>query len=775
MSVPPWGTYWVHFVVSHRVFSFFLLVSLCLVGIWQAQRVSLSARMTDYYPSRHPHVRLYREFAEMLKMANAVVITVTVKEGTIYTNETLGKIHRLTVALLETRGANPSEVISLTHPRLKNIRVSSGNIEILPIVNQPAQPQTPEALAHIKNAVYTNLGIRGVYVSPDDKTALIRAGFWDDIVEPQAVFERLQAMTARERDASTEVDFTGNLVLAAWLRTSASRILLLLFASVVLAVVFCGQSLGSLQAFFLALGVTAVAASIGLGALGACDLVLEPLMLFVFFPLGIRGMSLVILWYTHLVQIYRAEGTPFATQESHTNAIERTATHVYRPLTIALCVDSVALLSLALSDVPAIQSLAVLGAGWSLGLLLALWLLLPLWSSLFRFRPASVLQPLRTERLVTRLTRGLQHTTPASSSLSLGLLLLAGLGVVAAVQLKAGREVMGATLFYSTHPYNQAFALVNEKFIGVNQLIVVAQAGDEAAFRNPRALQTIEAFQQHMAEDQDFGGTIAITNLVKSVTRMFHEDIPKWEVIPDDLDSAGQVIFRIISSAATPSEVARLFTSDFHATAVTFFYRQYSPNIVARILDRAHNFMATRNDSGVQLHVGGGLLGILAAVHAAVEQNYWRFFAVLVVLTAFGTLLATGSIHSLRETLETILLIQAALLLLLWWGGIDLNMYSLPIIVTSLGMFLAPLFSLWSAREEDPALHALMATGIITAVAVALWLLSPLRLQAEMGVFLIVASFLSILFPLQLRRLFGSISPAVQESDIQADKLRVPN
>ena len=182
----------------------------------------------------------------------------------------------------------------------------------------------------------------------------------------------------------------------------------------------------------------------------------------------------------------------------------------------------------------------------------ALWLLLPLWSSMFRFRPASTLQPLRTERLITRLTHGLRHTVPSSSLLPLGLLMLAGFGIVAAVQLKAGREVMGSTLFYSTHPYNQAFSLVNEKFIGVNQLIVVAQANDEAAFRNPQALRTIEAFQQHMAEDQDFGGTVAITNLVKSITRMFHEDIPKWEVIPDDLDSAGQVIFRIVSSGGDP-------------------------------------------------------------------------------------------------------------------------------------------------------------------------------------------------------------------------------
>ena len=773
MPVSPWGSRWTSFVVSHRVCVFSVLTSCIVLGLWQSQRVSLSVKMTDYYPNHHPHVRLYREFAEMLKMANMVIVTVTVKEGTVYTNAALGKIHRLTVDLLETRGVNPNEVMSLTHPRLKNIRVSNDNIEILPLVNKPEQQQTPDALAHIKNAVYTNLGIRGVYVSPDDKTALIRAGFWDSEVEPRAVFERLQVITDRERDASTEVHFTGNLILAAWLRTSASRILLLLFASGVLAVFLCGQSLGSVHSFFLVLWANLVGASTGLGLLGACGLALEPLMLFVFFPLGIRSISLVTSWYTHLKQVYRSVGMPFATEENHLHALKQTAAQVYRPLTIALGIDGLAFISLALSDVPAIRSLAILGAGWSLGLLLALWLLLPLWASLFRFRPAPLLQPLRMERLVTRLTDGLQHTVPSSSLGSLGLLTLAGFGIVAAVQLKAGREVIGSTLFYSTHPYNQAFALVNEKFIGVNQLIVVAQANDEAAFRNPQALRTIEAFQQYMAEDQDFGGTVAITNLIKSVTRMFHEDIPKWEVIPDDLDSAGQVIFRVISSAATPSEVARLFSPDFRATAVSFFYRQYSPSMVARIFDRARTFIETHDNHNVQFHIGGGFLGILAAMHAAVEQNYWRFCAIFIVLTALGALLATGSVRSLLEMLGTVLLIQAALLLLLWWGGIDLNMYSLPIVVAGFGMFLLPTFFVWTAQEESVALHALMTTSVTTAVAAALWLLSPLRLQAEMGVFLIVAAFLSILLPLQLRQVLGSASLAVQESNRQTTSLGI--
>jgi len=69
MPVPQWGSGWVSFVVSHRIFVSCLIAGLFIVGAWQSQHVSLSAKITDYYPTHHPHVRLYREFAEMLKIA----------------------------------------------------------------------------------------------------------------------------------------------------------------------------------------------------------------------------------------------------------------------------------------------------------------------------------------------------------------------------------------------------------------------------------------------------------------------------------------------------------------------------------------------------------------------------------------------------------------------------------------------------------------------------------------------------------------------------------
>ena len=140
---------WCRFVARHRLLTALLTVALMLpCAVW-ASRVTLSSKLTDYYPGRHPHVRLYQDFTEMLKMTNAVVVTVTVREGVIYTPETLGKIHRMTVDLLATRGVNPFEVLSLTHPRLKDIKVRSEGISILPLVDHPDQPQTAEQLVRI--------------------------------------------------------------------------------------------------------------------------------------------------------------------------------------------------------------------------------------------------------------------------------------------------------------------------------------------------------------------------------------------------------------------------------------------------------------------------------------------------------------------------------------------------------------------------------------------------------------------------------------------------
>ncbi|MBI3798917.1 MAG: hypothetical protein HY268_18375, partial [Deltaproteobacteria bacterium] len=453
---------WCRFVAHHRSFTALLVVALTLPAAFLAQRISLSSKMSDYYPGKHPHVRLYQEFTEMLKMTNAIAVTVSVKEGTIYTPETLGKIHRITVDLLETKGVNPFEVMSLTHPRLKDIKVRSEGISILPVVNHPEESQSPEALVHIKNAVYTNLGIRGIYVSLDDKIALIRAGFWDGMAEPRAVFARLQTLAERESDANTDITFTGNLVLAAWLIEAAPRFLLLLAISAGIAIFLAGQLIGRWSSMLVVFLVNLLGALGGLGLLGAGRLTFEPLALIMFFPLCARGVTLVLSWHERLRHEYSAVFTPFSPKTSREQALERTAAALWRPLTAALCADGAALLVLAYTDVPVLQALGYLGAGWIAGLLLSLWIVLPLWSSLLQLPSPEARASSWGERLTARIAAGLQGLSRPRLATRIGLLVLSLVGLMAALQLQAGRAMLGTTLFYPSHPYNHAFSVVNQ-------------------------------------------------------------------------------------------------------------------------------------------------------------------------------------------------------------------------------------------------------------------------------------------------------------------------
>jgi len=511
------------------------------------------------------------------------------------------------------------------------------------------------------------------------------------------------------------------------------------------------QMAGVLGGAFAVLLVNVIGAAWGFALLNVCGLALDPLAIIALFPLCIRGVALVIHWRANLVNAYATISSPFAQGANREQALERTAAALGRPLTIALCLDGLALFSLTWSDVPALQALGYLSIGWLLGLLISLWTVLPLWSTLGVLSAYAGAQP-RGLRLATRLASFLHALVRLPAVAYGGILILLFLGLGAAIQLQAGREMLGTTLFYSSHPFNRAFTLVNDKFIGVNQLIVIAHAPNESAFRDPHALEALETFQHYMAEDDHFGGALTITGLAKSITRMFHEDVPKWEIIPDDINSTGQVIFRIISSAATPSEVEKFLSTDYRTTTVTFFYRDYSPEILDRILTRARSFVTQQQNNVVQFRIGGGLLGVLSAVHTAVEHAFWRTLGIFCLVAAFGGLLMEKSFAVVWKLFAGVLLTQGGLLSALWLGGIDLNMYTLPVIVLSFGIILIPLV-VALAKSVETQLHAAScaATGATMGVAAGVWLFSPLRLQAEMGGLFIVLAILFIVIPLSLR------------------------
>jgi predicted RND superfamily exporter protein len=247
---------------------------------------------TDFfnlYPPSHPYIKLYQQYRKMFGTANVLQIVLEVKDGDIYTIDTIKKIDGLTRSLVETKGVNPFQVTSLTHPSVRNIAITSSGISALPLVRKV--PETPGELESIRRLVYTAAGVRGVHVSLDDKAALLTAGLWEEGTDFQYLWDRIGALQKTYQDANTRLYVSGYPMLYAWVEHYYPAILLVIFLTgcVIAALLwfYFRTVIGVLVPIFS--GLLSALWAIGFAALFGFNI--DPLVLVVFVLITARALS----------------------------------------------------------------------------------------------------------------------------------------------------------------------------------------------------------------------------------------------------------------------------------------------------------------------------------------------------------------------------------------------------------------------------------------------------------------------------------------------------
>ncbi|MFO7962452.1 MAG: hypothetical protein R6U50_00880, partial [Desulfobacterales bacterium] len=125
---------YVRWILENR---FKVLLVIALITVFFGYKVAHLKVATDFftlYPPKHAYIELYNEYRKMFGSANVLVCAVEVKEGDIYTVETIAKIDRITQALLATEGCDALQLVSITHPKLKNVQVSAWGITMEPVM-----------------------------------------------------------------------------------------------------------------------------------------------------------------------------------------------------------------------------------------------------------------------------------------------------------------------------------------------------------------------------------------------------------------------------------------------------------------------------------------------------------------------------------------------------------------------------------------------------------------------------------------------------------------
>ncbi len=744
---------YVGFLLRNRVW---ILVLLGLITGFFCYRIYHLKVATDFfslYPPRHPYIQLYNQYRKMFGSANVLVCAVEVKEGDIYNWDTIDKITRITKALPKIKGCNSSQVVSLTHPKLKNVRVEAWGIKIEPVLARSIQ-RNEAGLHRIRQAVYSNEGIRGFYVSPDDRSAAIFAGFWEEGVDPLNLYEGMMKIKADETDENTNIYFTGYPALYAYIYHLAPQVYMVLAATLLLMVALLFLYFRTWQGVLLPVISAGLSAIWGLGFAGLLGFSLDPLVLVV--PLVITARAL-----SHSVQSMARYHEEYAERQDKREAILKAYSELTAPATLSIVTDGIGVLLISIATIPLMRNLGFFCSFWIISMFVSVPTLNPIILS-FIPPPSKRRAELETGGRFYRMLASVlvKPSVGASRWVVLGLIaVILVVGGRYSVKLKVGDTEAGAALLFPNHPYNQAFRYFNKTFVGATQLVIIAEGQKEGAIKNAKTLQAMEDFQRYMETEGGAGGTLTFTNMIKRIFRMFHEGNPKWEMLPEDPKHLSQIGFQIENSSS-PGEMDRWVDYSWTNATITCFYRDYNNELIHRCIDKAKEFIAAHPVENVKFRLAGGLIGILAAVNEEVEYSYWAsLIAVFVVVFILCILtfrsVAAGVILIIPLAVSQIL--SEAFMLV---KGIDLNINSLPVAAIAVGIGIDYGIYLMARISEEYEVsgdynyankRALETTGkaiIFTATTliagVFFWIFIDLKFQAEMGLLLCLLMFLNM-------------------------------
>lgn len=585
----------------HPVSIVVLLVT-ALFAYWAFQ-LGLVTSFGDLLPQDHPYIKIHNKYSGTFGGANNINIMIEVKEGSIFTVETLNKIWKMTESLDKVYGVNHNQVDSIAHRTVRYLKVAAGGtMRAQPVMLEPVK--TPEEAVNIRRIVHNAENIYGLLVSLDDKSALIRANFIEGRLDYKRIFTEVNENVVEPfRSANTEVYVAGEPRLYGWVYHYAGDVFFILVITYciewVLRWMYFHDWRGALRPTITGL----IAAFWGLGFIHLIGLALDPLMLVMPFLITARAVS-------HAIQMHDRYYEEFQKSGWHKRrAIVAAFAELFVPTLSGITTDAFGVLVILLVPVVMLQKLAITASWWILAITISEMLLNPIVYYYLK-APEPELVVMREHGAFRRGIERFVDALLTNAGKIVTIVAWLGVTVVALYFVRGltiGDPTSASPLLWLDSPYNVSHKAIQDKFGGVEPLIVVNEGYDRDAMKYPETLRAMERFQRYLERDPSVGYSFSLADIIRAVNMVFHELEPKWGVIPDNWVDVGGLFF-IYFSGSPPSETAKYVDPSYTTAHVTFYCKDHKGENIRRIIKECKDFISSTelDDLGISLDTQDG-------------------------------------------------------------------------------------------------------------------------------------------------------------------------
>ncbi|MBI2314351.1 MAG: MMPL family transporter [Betaproteobacteria bacterium] len=731
-----------------------ILGAILLVTVFFAIQIpglKIYSEFADLLPQKHPYIQLHNQIRDTFGGASQIVVAVEVENGTIFTSETLDLVYRMTQAVDSLPAVNHNLVTSLAHRTTRKIWVAEGGETVSQPYYDPQRGKLGKPdLEQLQKDVTANPRVYGLLVSPDFKSALIRAQLNEgEGLDYRRTFEELQKVRATEQAKGVKIYATGHPVLVGWVYTYLPQIMQIFLYTVVLMfgllVIYFRRFYGVLLPM---LGI-ALSSIWGLGFVSLLKWNLDPLNLVIPFLIGARAMS-------HSIQLVERYYFELAQTRDSRAAARAAFDDLFRPGSLAITVDAIGILVIALGAAPINIKLGYYAGFWAFSVLFTVLLVVPL---LLLVLP----QPGNTENkygpmrdLVVKVF-GISSTSIGSGAVlgAMAVLLLAGGYLSTKVQV--GEAEPGSPLLYPGHDYNISSKAINIRFPGSEELYIVARSSEKGGLKRPEVLRAIEEFQQHMLQDPALGGTKALPGMVRAVNSLTHGTDPRWSQIPDSAAEVGGLLFTYMAASPIPGALKEFINPQETEANLVFFYKDHQAGTIKRAVHLAKEGVAKLGDTvkDFSIHLAGGVVGVNAAINDAVDSDN-RIIVPLVLVLSFALVMAFyNSFHAGWLMVLPMLFVTVMSYAYMSVNHIGINVNTVPVIAVGIGVGIDYAIYIMNRIREEMAVLRDLEQAVIRAISttgfavtftaatliagVIMWvILSDLRFQSDAALLLCI-------------------------------------
>lgn len=501
-------------------------------------------------------VRVWNDEVEKtFSLYKDMIVLGIVNERGILNPDTLGKIRRMTDAVLKLKGVAARDVSSFT--TIDNVTVEAGTLKVGPLMADV--PGTDEAIETLRKTLFENPLFINRIISRDGKTAAIYIPL-EKGADGKEIADRIREIVNKEKgdekyyiagDPVARDTFGAEMFRLMGLFSPIAGLIMILviylmFRNLALSITMMGVAMISI--------IWSMGLLIGLG-----------------FPIHIMSsMSPVFLMAIATDSIHIFNEFYFRCREGKDKktAILETMAVVGRPVRYTALATAAGFGVLVFMHVIPVKIFGALVGFGTVILRLLSFSLIPAVLSLLKeekIRRASMREDIDTSPVSQGLKSlaGLGATRPKATVL-VGLLLF-GVAVMGTTKIIVNNNMVEWFKYHSE--VRTADRVMNQALGGTSLGYIVAIAPEAESIKTPEAMRSIEGLQRHLEKLPVVGKTTSVVDYVKRINRVLHQDDPGHETVPETKEIIGQYLF-LFSMSAKPSDLDNVVDYPFQKANV---------------------------------------------------------------------------------------------------------------------------------------------------------------------------------------------------------------